>query len=246
MLKTIALLCLISYVISPSPCSPTFSCPDNNRCCRGPNGWGCCPGLSATCCSDGVSCCPPSAICDLKNRRCLPKSMFLNFVQESAMLASSNSSFGNKTLEFMEGFANGTNLLAAIPNATVCGSVDPSFVQNVDALVEIARNITPQNWQQLIPQLLNQTTIVFNLSMQQATKCGKAVSESVILVQKLSAHILQDGYITKVLSHAMTSMFEIIGRVNNIADAFKNSKHREAGMHTGLLTITLLLHDFHL
>ena len=66
-----------SFVESYVPCSWYYSCPDYFTCCMGVRGWGCCPGVGAICCADGVSCCPPRTICDLRTRSCRPKNKFI-------------------------------------------------------------------------------------------------------------------------------------------------------------------------
>ena len=46
-------------------------CPDNNTCCRLTSGkYGCCPLPDATCCSDGVHCCPRDYSCNVASGTC--------------------------------------------------------------------------------------------------------------------------------------------------------------------------------
>ncbi|GMR31733.1 hypothetical protein PMAYCL1PPCAC_01928, partial [Pristionchus mayeri] len=43
---------------------PRFLCPGKATCCIGPSGsWGCCPYAAATCCEDGLHCCPFGMTC---------------------------------------------------------------------------------------------------------------------------------------------------------------------------------------
>lgn len=48
-----------------------FSCPTYSTCCRTDVGsWGCCPFSNATCCEDGVHCCPNGYTCDVADGLC--------------------------------------------------------------------------------------------------------------------------------------------------------------------------------
>ena len=64
--------------------SQNIMCPDektqcysNNTCCKLESGdYGCCPTLDATCCADGVHCCPLGTTCDLIGRKCRETELF--------------------------------------------------------------------------------------------------------------------------------------------------------------------------
>ena len=49
-------------------------CADGNTCCKLPNGkdseFGCCPMPNATCCSDGIHCCPSTYTCNVSSEIC--------------------------------------------------------------------------------------------------------------------------------------------------------------------------------
>lgn len=55
------------------PQDPSFSCNDDQTCCKLPKGEGvgCCPYKDATCCKDQTHCCPHGLTCDVKAGRCL-------------------------------------------------------------------------------------------------------------------------------------------------------------------------------
>ncbi|XP_053555959.1 progranulin [Bombina bombina] len=47
-------------------------CPNDATCCAMPDQtWGCCPMPQATCCSDGLHCCPHNTLCDMQHGRCI-------------------------------------------------------------------------------------------------------------------------------------------------------------------------------
>ncbi|XP_019729991.1 granulin b isoform X1 [Hippocampus comes] len=49
----------------------TWTCPDETTCCQtSPGEYGCCPMPDATCCSDGLHCCPHGTICNLAAATC--------------------------------------------------------------------------------------------------------------------------------------------------------------------------------
>jgi len=53
-------------------CNDGSSCPDGSTCCEtSSGGYGCCPALNATCCSDHIHCCPPEyPVCDIVHQQC--------------------------------------------------------------------------------------------------------------------------------------------------------------------------------
>ncbi|KAM4622432.1 progranulin isoform 3-T6 [Discoglossus pictus] len=53
-------------------CADGSSCPDGASCClqADQSTYGCCPFLSAVCCSDHVHCCPSGMTCDLTHMKC--------------------------------------------------------------------------------------------------------------------------------------------------------------------------------
>ena len=77
----IALLAIIGAVVSTT-CKDGSSCPGNTTCCMSPQGTvGCCPYENASCCSDGLHCCPNGYTCDLAKGQCTKGSdSFLAFV----------------------------------------------------------------------------------------------------------------------------------------------------------------------
>ena len=54
-------------------CPDHSLCPSDSTCCEMSQGYGCCPGLYAVCCSDGVHCCEAGYRCDLAKQACIPE-----------------------------------------------------------------------------------------------------------------------------------------------------------------------------
>ena len=53
-------------------CPDGTHCPEKKCCPRPGGGYGCCPyGMRATCCYDGITCCPLSWICVVSERACV-------------------------------------------------------------------------------------------------------------------------------------------------------------------------------
>ncbi|CAH8602860.1 unnamed protein product [Heterobilharzia americana] len=49
-----------------------FKCPETSTCCKLSNGeYACCPVRNATCCTDGLHCCPSGTTCDYKKFSCI-------------------------------------------------------------------------------------------------------------------------------------------------------------------------------
>ena len=52
-------------------CENGVSCPNNSTCCPEPtSGYACCPFPEASCCGDGIHCCPEGYTCHLKEGVC--------------------------------------------------------------------------------------------------------------------------------------------------------------------------------
>jgi hypothetical protein len=75
------LFALFGIIISTT-CENKQTCPGTTTCCLSPQGSvGCCPYEKATCCSDGLHCCPNGFTCDLAGGRCAQgNNSFLAFV----------------------------------------------------------------------------------------------------------------------------------------------------------------------
>jgi hypothetical protein len=56
---------LLTYVLSVE-CKDGSYCPGDNTCCLTPRGVGCCPYKDATCCGDGIHCCPNGYVCNTR------------------------------------------------------------------------------------------------------------------------------------------------------------------------------------
>merc|ERR1711957_758763 len=86
------------------------SCPGNTTCCMSPQGTvGCCPYENASCCSDGLHCCPNGYTCDLAKGQCTKGSdSFLAFV------SMKESSPAKTTPALGAAFPNLKDLLTAI------------------------------------------------------------------------------------------------------------------------------------
>ena len=54
-------------------CPDHSLCPSDSTCCEMSQGYGCCPGLDAVCCSDGLHCCKAGYSCDLAKQACIPE-----------------------------------------------------------------------------------------------------------------------------------------------------------------------------
>merc|ERR1712038_1574352 len=84
------------------PQDPSFSCNDDQTCCKLPKGEGvgCCPYKDATCCKDQTHCCPHGLTCDVKAGRCLGDSynlLLAQIVPRGQKKLESNQQIGDKT-----------------------------------------------------------------------------------------------------------------------------------------------------
>jgi len=250
MLKYLVLACIflgLARASLPIYCGSdrSFSCQSNQTCCRGPSGWRCCAGLSAICCSDGASCCPSNTICDLKNRRCNPKPMFLSMLEDKnvEVTLSIPPVFSNTTMDFIEGFVNGTNLLAAIPDVKTCGHIEPETQTAVQELVDLVKSLNATNWEERIPLVLNQTIQVYHALLKEGKQCQRGIEEVLALGERLRNHVTRSGYLNDIITHATTTIFDVVLKIKNVQDALNSGNHFNAGMHTGLLSVHLFFWD---
>ncbi|XP_077108702.1 progranulin isoform X3 [Ranitomeya variabilis] len=59
-------------IVQDVNCLDGSSCPDGTTCCQTEDKhFGCCPFLSAVCCSDLVHCCPSGTTCDVLHKKCV-------------------------------------------------------------------------------------------------------------------------------------------------------------------------------
>lgn len=52
-------------------CPDQSPCPNESTCCPISGGYGCCLQVGATCCSDGIHCCPGNTQCDQESGTCV-------------------------------------------------------------------------------------------------------------------------------------------------------------------------------
>jgi hypothetical protein len=87
MSKIIFSLCVIAIIgaVLSTTCKDGSTCYVTSTCCLTPSGAvGCCPYENATCCSDGLHCCPQGYTCDLARGQCvMGNNSFLAFVSMS-------------------------------------------------------------------------------------------------------------------------------------------------------------------
>ena len=68
------------------------SCPDGYTCCKLSSGeYGCCPFLSAVCCSDGQHCCPKGTRCDLSTQTCIGKDLVVKMKKKVKAVNTENT-----------------------------------------------------------------------------------------------------------------------------------------------------------
>ena len=92
-LIVLTILAVISLTTS-TICRDGSQCPGTTTCCLTPKGVGCCPYENATCCADGLSCCPNTFNCDISAGRCVrsPSSNeFLSFLETEPSTMNSAS-----------------------------------------------------------------------------------------------------------------------------------------------------------
>ncbi|GMT31394.1 hypothetical protein PFISCL1PPCAC_22691, partial [Pristionchus fissidentatus] len=73
-----------------------FAYPGDQTCCASSGGFSCCPLTAATCCTDGIHCCPHATACDLRTGMCTRSDSNGNFTVHSPMISRLPiANFGN-------------------------------------------------------------------------------------------------------------------------------------------------------
>jgi hypothetical protein len=238
---------LIISVQSLTPCSATnntngtngtnstnitYFCPERSTCCQVNNTFGCCPGVNSTCCSDGSSCCPASTICDLRNRRCIPKtSLFLAYLEETSSQAE--AVVLSSAQQFIEGFVNGTGALNSLPSYQTCHPLNETLVASVQEFVAALGNVTLENFEQELVNLVAIGHDILDGVANNYASCPQAVNETLALGANLLNFVSQPGYFTNVTNHFSANLFNVVSRANNIQQLLNQGNHYLAGVEAG-------------
>lgn len=249
---------LILSVQSLTPCSATnntngtngtnstnitYFCPERSTCCQVNNTYGCCPGVNSTCCSDGSSCCPASTICDLRNRRCIPKtSLFLSYLEESSLQAE--AVILSTAQQFVEGFLSGTGASKALPSFQTCHPLNETLVNSVQQFVASLGNLTLENFEQELINLVAVGHDILNGVAYNYATCPQAVNETLALGGSLLNFVSQPGYFTNVTNHFTSNIFNVVSRANAIQQLFNQGNHYLAGYESGLTFNFVFLYYF--
>ena len=221
----------------------TYFCPDSNTCCSGLKGWGCCPGVNSTCCSDGFSCCPSNTICDLRNRRCIPKkNLFLSYLEEST--SRSEATPLTTAQQFVEGFVNGTGALNALPSYQSCHPLNETLVASVQQFVAALTNVTLENFEQELVNLVALGHDILDGVAFNYRSCPQAVNETLALGGRLLNYVSQPGYFTNVTNHLTSNLFNVISRANAIQQFLNQGNHYLAGVESGITFNYIFLYNF--
>jgi len=145
--------------------------------------------------------------------------------------------------DFAKGFLNGTNVFAAIPSFNSCDPMTNKTKEIAQLFIETANNITFENYKTQLPKLYQIGMDLYTEIHTNIPKCSDATHEAMTLYKKLAEHVHQDGYSTKVMSHAMTNILEVFSRVSKIQDHLTNARHFNAGQETGSFHNFLFFHD---
>jgi len=104
------LFLVILKIVTSTTCKDDSICPENSTCCQLKTGYGCCPYENATCCSDGIHCCPNGYKCDTTHGRCVSgKNSYLAFFDLSQPTQMKMSLSSVPYMEFFPEIQNMTN-----------------------------------------------------------------------------------------------------------------------------------------
>ena len=224
----ILILTLITFIYSYVPCSFTFFCPDYSTCCRGIYGWGCCPGYSAVCCSDGISCCPPGHYCDLYRRICVYKaSDSMRFLFKSSELQPQIINF--KTENEMSKIFNGTLIgIKMYKNLPDCIIFDEKLLTNMEFVLEKILLINQDDIDKPLNEIANYSKEIAKNLIEITKKCENNHNDNKVLLEKLLTYISEEDNESTIKYYIFKNFKEIKEKVlelaNNTQDPFNYGK----------------------
>jgi len=145
--------------------------------------------------------------------------------------------------DFAKGFLNGTNVAAALPSIQKCDFINDRVKANITQFINTLKNITIENYQQIINQLVPIGQDILNETLKTLPLCVGAVAEVQNLTTRIISHITQEGYLSKIFSHASLNFMEVFARGSRIQGYVAAAKHFEAGIESGSMFNFLLFHD---
>ena len=163
----VTLLAIILQVLSTT-CKDGSSCPGNTTCCMSPQGTvGCCPYENASCCSDGLHCCPNGYTCDLAKGQCTKGTdSFLAFVSLKATSSSPAKTFTPPSINTLKGFPKIEDLLKCAED------IKPVATDLLKAYTEYKKGTSEgkSNARELLLQIAEEAGVM-------GTDCWKVIQE---------------------------------------------------------------------
>jgi len=168
--------------------------------------------------------------------------MFLNFLEESqptAQLSAFSDSY-----DFVRGFINGTEVVKGVPSVAECNPVTEKMNASVNAFIQAFNNITTENYKEVIANATAIGRDIYDEFTKALPKCIAVAVESSNFTQRVIHHMTEDGYISKILSHATQNLIEVFQKVARIQGHVSAARHFEAGQESGIFFTFLFFHDF--
>jgi hypothetical protein len=232
-----------------------FNCANDQTCCRSKvstTGWACFPSQNAVCCSDGLSCCPTSTICNLRDRRCDPKPQsFLQVLAEpvepqEALLFLSDVSTIQPTdaIAFADGFNEGFTFFKNLAHKDECKPNDPQIIADISSIFEILKNVSIKDIITIVPQILEKAADAYQRISALSEGCKLYAEEIQKVSDALKAHMAKSGYYTNLTLHTVTNIGSITEKAKNGISQFQGNNFNQSGLALGDLIKFLLFWNF--
>lgn len=249
----LAIICLSSSVLNKKAheCDSAgkFKCAETQTCCRSkinPNGWACFPTVEGVCCSDGISCCPKNNICNLQEKRCVPKVLAF-LTEEPAMIASSpiEAIPVAEAIMFAQGFVDGLEIFNNLPDAGKC-QASPEMINDLLEVINAIRNFDWRsgNYADLFVTIVTKTADYIQRSKELAGPCAAYQQEIVDVFNKVYEHITTSKFAQDLVIHTITHISDFQKLLAKGEEDFKNGNFQNSGKDFGALLNTFLLFDF--
>lgn len=216
-----------------------FKCGQEQTCCRSKlssYGWSCFPGRQGVCCSDGASYCPTGTVCDVPNKTCRkPTLTFLEEATEpmSAPLVTLTpgdlADFGLGLLRGVEIFDGPMNNSTCFKNSTALTNV----TNDVARIIEVVRNITPENVVQNLRLVLELYQTLLNDAQPVAQSCTETFNAFQAVLLKVRDVVNQPDYVSELATHTVFNLNALTVLGTGALQSLQQGNYTQAGSLVG-------------
>lgn len=232
-----------------------YTCSKQQTCCRSAisaTGWACFPTVNGVCCSDGKNCCPFGTVCNMREMRCDKKALlFLDSSSDEVSVTSVDAKFtfsAQNVLEFVYGLYQGVGVFAGLPHEAECGQNSEKAIGEIRSklmdIIEQLKKISIPDLEKIVRQLIEDGVQIYNQGKSVYGPCQTWTEELSAAEKKVVAHLTADGFLEKVMQHAIFNIGSFQEKIQNGVAACKAEKYQECAKNFGDVAHLLLFWDY--